>query len=344
MAGKVYGGIAVGAKRNGGQETTLIYQLWDMVQSGLLGIGNDSETTSQYGGTGLAGDVGTMPQDDYGLKTAMGTGRRIARVTQMLNLASGRELVGPHKVTFLILQDKGGIAADTARKLIETQQDISPVVLHIEDKNIIRCLACDICPTHVDTDDVYRCIIHANRDDLEDMHGDLIASDAIIPIAYSPEDRNGLISNYQRFVERTRYIRRGDYIMSDIVTAPIVISDLNVSENLPLRMMTSMMRHHTIVSKPIELLRHQEELLNLDHAVKAFASLNSEIRRVTAGRLKAYSQGVNHLKYNPVGYVLSAVKDMEDERLDRRHLMIEKRVASAREQAQQRLRDIEPVA
>jgi len=66
---KVYGGIAVGAKRNGGQETTLIYHLIDMLNIGFMGVGNDSETTSQYGGTGLAGDVGTMNKDSYGLAT-----------------------------------------------------------------------------------------------------------------------------------------------------------------------------------------------------------------------------------------------------------------------------------
>ncbi|MDY7001967.1 MAG: flavodoxin family protein, partial [Thermodesulfobacteriota bacterium] len=69
LKGKIYGGLAVGAKRNGGQETTLIYQMHDMMDLGLLGVGNDFETTSQYGGTGHAGDVGMMPKDDYGIGT-----------------------------------------------------------------------------------------------------------------------------------------------------------------------------------------------------------------------------------------------------------------------------------
>ena len=78
VSGKLYAGIAVGAKRNGGQETTLIYQLFDFLSLGMLGVGNDSDTTAQYGGTGLAGDVGTMHADDYGLATSIGTGRRIS--------------------------------------------------------------------------------------------------------------------------------------------------------------------------------------------------------------------------------------------------------------------------
>ena len=51
------------AKRNGGQETTLVYQLIDMINLNMLGVGNDSASTSQYGGTVVAGDVGTMAKE-----------------------------------------------------------------------------------------------------------------------------------------------------------------------------------------------------------------------------------------------------------------------------------------
>ena len=107
---KLYAGIAVGAKRNGGQETTLIYQLFDMIRLGLLGVGNDSDTTSQYGGTGHAGDVGTMAADGYGLDTSSGTGRRIAKVAQILELGRAAEHQGPDRVLFWVLQDRDNIA------------------------------------------------------------------------------------------------------------------------------------------------------------------------------------------------------------------------------------------
>ena len=93
---KLYGGIAVGAKRNGGQETTLIYQIIDATNINMLAIGNDSETTSQYGGTVLAGDVGTAYSDDYGIKTSIGTGRRLAIVGKTLK--SGAHLKLQDKV------------------------------------------------------------------------------------------------------------------------------------------------------------------------------------------------------------------------------------------------------
>jgi multimeric flavodoxin WrbA len=104
IRGRVYGGVAVGAKRNGGQETTLIYQMIDLTNLNMLAVGNDTETTSQYGGTAVAGDVGTLAKDRYGVDTAIGTGRRVARVCQLL--ARARELPAPPtRVDVWLLQD-----------------------------------------------------------------------------------------------------------------------------------------------------------------------------------------------------------------------------------------------
>ena len=85
LRGKAYAGITVGAKRNGGQETTLIYQIVDMSNLNMLVVGNSSDTTSQYGGTVLAGDVGTAWQDDYGINTSIGTGVRLAKIQKSIS-------------------------------------------------------------------------------------------------------------------------------------------------------------------------------------------------------------------------------------------------------------------
>ncbi|MCG8613304.1 MAG: NAD(P)H-dependent oxidoreductase [Pseudomonadales bacterium] len=335
---KIYAGLAVGAKRNGGQETTLIYQLVDMVNLGMLGVGNDSETTSQYGGTGLAGDVGTMPQDEYGLKTAMGTGRRISRVTRMFTEAIHHNLVGKHRIAFWLLQDQQGIARKTIEDLIASYPDTMEAdIIDFTDKEIVRCLACDICPTHIDIDQEYRCIIKGNRDHLKDMHEDLLDADAIVPVAYSPKNRAGLITNYQRFIERTRYFRRGDYVFSDLLTAPLIIDEIGANENLHIRMVTSMIRHHTIVLNPMVLFRYQDKIVNWEDVKNQFKTFNQKVRELTKARLLAYSRGVNHLRYNPVGYVLSASKDLEDQKLMKRIKMIEKRIDLARDDCENRV-------
>jgi multimeric flavodoxin WrbA len=345
LEGKVYCGIAVGAKRNGGQETTLIYQLQDMIHLGLLGVGNDSETTSQYGGTGHAGDVGTMPDDMYGIDTSMGAGRRIARVCALLQITRGHALAGKPRVAFWILQDRDGEAARYVRRLLERAgQGIEADVVELADQHVVPCLACDVCPTHIDNDDVYRCIIKSKRDAMPTLHERLIAADAVIPVAFSPRDRKGVVSNYQTFMERTRYLRRGDYIFSDVVCAPLVLEELGCGENLSIRMMTSMIRHHTIVTRPLMAYRHEGKDLNEVEVAGQLVEMTRVMERATLGRLLAYAANVEHLRYNPVGYVLAAMKDVEDQKLQRRRKMIEHRIARAKDDPRLRVLPVAPAA
>ena len=48
------------SERNGGQETTLIFQALDFLNMGCKVIGNGHDTTAQYGGTLVAGDIGKV--------------------------------------------------------------------------------------------------------------------------------------------------------------------------------------------------------------------------------------------------------------------------------------------
>lgn len=340
LEGKVYAGIAVGAKRNGGQETTLIYQLVDMIQGGMLGVGNDSETTSQYGGTGWAGDVGTMPEDGYGIDTSMGTGRRVARVVAMLKMADTHQLVGRPRIAFWVLQDRDGLATRYVRNLVDQSGGAYDAdIIDMAEQHVVPCLACDVCPTKIDNDDVYRCIIKSKRDAMPVLHKRLIQADALIPVAFSPLDRKGIQTNYQTFIERTRYLRRGDYVFSDLVCAPLVIEELGAGENMPVRMMTSMIRHHTIMARPLLAYRHQGQDLNVGEIVKQLAQLVTSVDRATRGRLLAYQANVEHLRYNPVGYVLAALKDVEDQKMQRRRQMIEDRVARAKQDPRLKILD-----
>ncbi len=331
--GKVYAGIAVGAKRNGGQETTLIYQLLDMLNVEMLGVGNDSQTTSQYGGTGVAGDVGKMPEDSYGLETSMGTGRRIARVIQLLELSKGYSYDLKPKVQFWILQDKNDVAVNYVKDMIKDLPEIEGSIIDLASEKIMRCLGCDICPTHIDVDEEYRCIIKSKKDAFLDIHSLFMEADAIIPVVYSPLDRTGLESNYQKFIERTRYLRRGDYLFSDMLVAPFVIDEIGSNENLHIRLITSMIRHHTIVSKPLVTYYREGQYINQEEILDGMHKLSKHIVRSNIGRIRSYSMGLDHLRYNPVGYVLSVVKDNEDEKLDNRKIMIDGRIEKIKNKA-----------
>jgi len=336
---KVFAGIAVGAKRNGGQETALIYQLMDMLNLGMLGVGNDSETTSQYGGTGVAGDVGTMPEDQYGLDTAMGTGRRIARTAKMIRFGEKESLKGNPKVLFWILQDSDSTALNFIEQLpLSFADNIDSTVINISEKRIMRCIACDVCPTHIDVDEEYRCIINSKKDDLPDLHVKLLDFDAIIPVLYSNKNANNVQSNYQHFMERTRYLRRGDYVFSDVIVAPLIIEEIGTNNNMDIRTVTSMIRHHTIMSNPLMVNMHNGDVLNYSDLESELSKLRTSINKVAKGRLIAYSEEVNHLKYNPVGYVLSAVKDREDEKMLSRQKMIESRIQRVKEIKNERIK------
>ena len=268
-----------------------------------------------------------------------GTGRRIANVTQMLKQGGNLKLQGKSRIVFWVLQDKDDIALNYVKDLVFQNQDrIDAKILDIIDQHIVRCLACDICPTHIDLDEVYRCIINSKKDDFKNLHQDLLHADAVIPVAYSPRDRTDLKSNYQRFIERTRYLRRGDYLFSDLVTAPVVVEDIGASENLPLRMITSTIRHHTIVSKPITAYRHDGAILNHAEGQEEFKKLVDIIIRVTLARIETLSNSdvMTANKYNPVGYVLSVSKDLEDEKLNKRAKMVSGRLETAKRMMRER--------
>lgn len=341
LKGKIYGGITVGAKRNGGQETTLIYQLLDMVSLGMLGVGNDSDTTAQYGGTGHAGDIGTMHKDDYGLNTAMGTGRRVAGLIR--KLSHNRKLQGPAKILFLILQDSNGLAMHWVQTIASEfgNGTIAPKIIDITKKNIRRCIACDICPTNIDVDAVYRCVIKSKDDDFQSLHKELLNYDAIVPVTVSVADATSVKTNYQVFIERTRYLRRGDFVFSDVVVAPLCFEEIGVREYYPVRLLTSMVRHNTIIAMPIAGYIHKGGLLNTQQVITEFHKLIEQTGRLTAARL-ADANKEESVKYHPVGYVLSANKDVEDDRLRKREEMVKQRTAHIISEATKRLKPLKP--
>ena len=253
LEGKVYAGLSVGAKRNGGQETSLVYNLYDFVRLGMLGVGNSSETTSQYGGTCVAGDIGMAYKDDYGIKTSMGTGKRLAEVVVYNN--QNVELKSKSNILLLLLQDKNDIAMNICNEIVASFPHENFKVISVFNEKILPCIACDICPTHVDLDNIYRCIVTNKNDCFDELHNELFDFDAIIPVVYSPLNRSGMQTSYQTFLERTRYLRRGDYLWSNVVISPLIIEDIGAQDNYAMRCLTAFVRHHTIINKPLKMLK-----------------------------------------------------------------------------------------
>ncbi|MBT5471598.1 MAG: hypothetical protein HOK41_13425 [Nitrospina sp.] len=314
----LYGGIAVGAKRNGGQETTLIYQIVDATNLNMLAVGNDSETSAQYGGTAVAGDVGTLASDDYGVQTSIGTGRRLANVGKTLEEGHRSSLNDKIKVSIWLTQD---ISDHRGLKFIESfcrevEKKDSRVSFDITDftcQEIYRCIACDICPTDTGDPKKYRCIIHSKQDVFKLYHNMLIDTDAILLAAYSPVDRGKINSVYQRFIERTRYLRRDDFVIGDRLVAPLVISEINSNQNLHIRILTSMLRHHTVLHRPVIGMEYQNKIINWETMVEQGLSFIETASKLTAGRIRKAQNQMKETTYNPIGYTISAEKLRSDQ-------------------------------
>ncbi len=334
LSGKPVAGISAGAKRNGGQETTLIYQLMDMTFLGMLGVGNDSETTSQYGGTIHAGDVGTAADDDYGLNTALGTGRRLARVMLKLSEVKAERFCGKLRVMFWILQDRDGYAFNEVQKLLEGKNGgLDTKIIDFTQGAINRCIACDICPVTVGADVEYRCIHKKESDQLVQYHQSFLDQDLIVPVIFSPKNRDGLVNVYQRFIERTRYLRRGDYLFGETPIMPLVFEEVGAGENMHIRMLTSLIRHHTIMLRRNIGFIHNGEILNRNELNSSFENALENSERITVGRLMATGEDKT-LAYKPVGYILSAEKEKEISVAQRRKVLqkdrVQRRLADAK--------------
>lgn len=338
LTDKPMSGVAVGAKRNGGQETTLIYQILEMTSIGMLGLGNDTETTSQYGGTIKAGDIGTACDDLYGLKTSMGSGRRLAQIVKKSKYSAKRKLEGKIRVMFWLLQDSDDFAMNEVNNLIALAGNkISATVIKSNDSDVGRCIACDICPIHVGPDEEYRCIVKRKTDMFFNDHREFLDFDMIVPVAFSPIDRTRLTTVYQRFIERTRYFRRGDYLFSDLCVMPLVYEEIGVSENLHIRLLTSLIRHHTVMLRSNVGYIHDGKMLNKENVEKSWLHALEVTEQLTISRLSEINKN-KELIYNPVGYILSAAAAEEltvDDRSEMIHKDREKRLrADAKERLQ----------
>jgi multimeric flavodoxin WrbA len=317
MAGKIYGGLAVGAKRNGGQETTLIYQMLDMLNMGLLAVGNGHETTAQYGGTAKAGDIGTFASDQYGLQTCIGTGRRVALTALMKSRkeSGGAALKDKLSIHLWLVQDSEDRSGhryfkNWAKDLSDRDPSVDVKMFDAVSDEVVRCLACEVCPTHLGDAREYRCIITSPDDFFVKHHGELIDADAVLVGAYCPESSSAVKSVYQQFIERTRYLRRDNYVFEDLLVAPFVVSDVEARQNLHIRMAGSMIRHHTVLHRPIIAIENAGQILNAAAIARDSDLFVARSRELLVGR---YLQNKEATEYRPVGYQISAAKAREEQ-------------------------------
>ena len=301
----IYAGLAVGAKRNGGQETTLIFQMLDFLNMGCKVVGNGHETTSQYGGTLVAGDIGKLQSDEYGIKTALSTGKHLSEIVKKIDTDESKLVKNkyPHICNIFVLQDNiEEECTNLITKLIKNskQDKIKFNIIKVFKEKVHPCIACDICPVEYGEPSEYRCIIKNKDDFFNKNHKEIVECDSFIFACYSGENFKNIKSNYQEFVERTRYLRRDDYLLGSKLVTSFVLSEVSSNRNLHIRTLTSLIRHQNVLSKPILVFKSGNTFINLENIKKNFNKFCDDALKVR--KLNSVSE------YKPVGYEISMEK------------------------------------
>ncbi len=309
---KVFGCVSVGAKRNGGQETTVIYSILDALNQGAFTVGN-GPPTSQYGGTAIGGKKGTVINDSWGLETAFGTGLKVAHASDVCKPDKNKS-DKKTRITVLVTMDTSN------RMLLKHLQDmlerasgkldnIEFVLENVLEKTIYRCLGCDTCPSKVDLSEHDRdgrgyakCVISSSDDDMDKLHRVLRDSDGIVIAGLSVKTHYELLYRYQALIERTRFIRRNDFELTDKLLTSFTLAEAGAlgSAYFPMKTVTSYIRHNVIIHRPIEAIIHEEAII--EDGLEDLIHFARATSRMAAGRLEAGAPQTKYLATGEGGY------------------------------------------
>lgn len=268
---KAFGVVSVGAKRNGGQETTNIYTLYEALMQESVVVGN-GPVSAQYGGTVWAGDLNMAVNDLSGLDSCFGTGSRVAQLSEILKIgAANSNKKRKLEITVLITM---GSADRKFEKLItdyfSPYSDQSINIINLIDHKVYRCIACNTCPydsgtENVDSPNGHNCIIQGKTDSMEKIRELMNRSDCIV-IAGINTNTSDLMYRYQAFMERTRFIRRNNFELTNISVIGLLVNELagfnNPIHNI--KVLTSFIRHNTFVLKPLNIVLKNEKCIYKD--------------------------------------------------------------------------------
>lgn len=300
---KAFGVVSVGAKRNGGQETTNIYTLQEAMAQGAVVVGNGPKT-AQYGGTVWAGDVGKAIIDDFGLETCYGVGRQVAQLSEIISKGRSGNLEQKLKITFLLTMDTKDkkyeeILANYVNNIDTSNVEV--IIYNLINDTIYRCIACNLCPSPKmmeklkDEEYPYHCVIQTKKDNMKQIQEQLVHSDCIVFVGVNTTD--DLIYRYQSFMERTRFIRHDDFELTNVPAVGMLINELGATNNQihNVKVLTSFIRHNTFFLKPIDLIRHDNKTIYSDN----FDIFLPMLKNIRIGRNKIDTLEIS---YKATGY------------------------------------------
>jgi multimeric flavodoxin WrbA len=275
LKGKAVGVVSSGAKRNGGQETTNIYALYDCLDKGALITGN-GPPTAQYGGTGWAGNKSAIANDDFGIKTSFGTGRQVAKLAHLALGIDTSTKPPPVKILYAVMtKDPISFSHTFGNAEVRT--------LEIFNKKIKKCVGCPVCPNG-DLKRDYKCIL---QDDMREIREAFIWADCVIFVT-GPS-----YSSFQLFIERTRFIRRNHFDLGERVYSNMSYTN-SLTDITPIRIMTNMLRQNMYGLPFFKQYKYESNMHIVDYneMIEKYAHNSAMLRRIS---------GVDH-EYTAVGY------------------------------------------
>ncbi len=293
---KVFGCASVAAKRNGGQETTIIYCLVEALKHGALIVGN-GPPTAQYGGTAVAGHKGTVLGDDWGLTTTHGVASRIVQSSFLYNSTGNVGFKGKLRLLILITMDNSNRdLLDLIRSYVKdperVSEDVEFVVFDTLKHTIYRCIGCRDCPPKgiislndtLSLENHARCVIKHDLDGIHAVHKELIQADAVLVAGLNTKDANDITYRYQVLVERTRYIRRDNFEMTNKLFGSVTLHEVGAQSNSlhSVKTVTSYIRHNVVMTKPIDIYMHNGEVIK--HDKDTFSNFVRQAKILKAGR------------------------------------------------------------
>ncbi len=289
---KIFGVISVGAKRNGGQETCIIYSLFEALNQNALVVGN-GPPTAQYGGTAVGGRKGDVLDDTLGIETAYGVGTKVSHVSETYKKGEFLPDRINIRVDILITMDtEERFLANYIRGLTNRVRLFIPWVeftIHeMIGSTIYRCIGCSICPVpSVTSKAAASCAIKDKDDYVENLRHYLKKSNCAIIAGLNILDYEKIIYRYQVLMERMRYIRRNDYELTDLLLAGLSYNQFGAMINPihSIKTLTSYIRHNTTFFRSIEIFEYKGKLLN--DGMDSIINLCYAARRMKAGRMKA---------------------------------------------------------
>lgn len=266
LENKVFGAIAVGAKRNGGQETTCIYSLIEGLAQNCFGVGN-GPNTAQYGGTVVACDPRDALNDNAGLTRCYELGRKATQTAKIVSAGMEASEFSKLKAKVLMTMDSPDKRfRGYVERLFEPALDKDEIDLEIVDLidyPIARCIACNSCPAGGKSQsyDKLKCVFHNEKDCLFEVFP--IMADADVLFIAGVNTNEDIVYRYQAFTERTRCIRRDNYKLSNMPMAGILINDPSASNSTlhNMKVITSYIRHNTIFLNQLQVIHMDGNVL-----------------------------------------------------------------------------------